>query len=195
MINEPSYQPGYDEDVTLSVDVRGITEAMPMRAFEINISYDTNYFSADLTDLQEGDFLSNSGVTQWFVTGSNGNYTATCSILGVNTGSSGSGTLFTLFLTNLNNDMTLGTEVTLPNVILKDPLNNEITVETIGNCHISIDDNPSIDDLTIQYNSGTDKIELHWTYPTSVDHFNVYRSTDPYDFSGATVFTTNTVSY
>jgi len=48
---------------------------------------------------------------------------------------------------------------------------------------------PEIDDLTIQYNAGTDEIELIWTYPQSVDHFNVYRSTDPYDFTGATVFT------
>jgi len=49
---------------------------------------------------------------------------------------------------------------------------------------------PEINNLTIQYNDGTDEIELIWTYPQSVDHFNVYRSTDPYDFSGATVFTT-----
>jgi len=133
---EPSYQLGYDEDVTLSINVNGLVQAM--RAFEINISYDTSYFSSEQSDLQEGDFLSSSGDrTQWYVTGGNGNYTVTCSILGVTSGSSGSGTLFTLFLTNLNNDITSGTEVTLSNVILKDLLNNDIPVDTIGNCQIS----------------------------------------------------------
>ena len=53
----------------------------------------------------------------------------------------------------------------------------------------------AIDDLTIQYNSGTDEIELNWTYPVPVDQFKIYRSTDPYDFSGADVFTVYTESY
>jgi len=52
---------------------------------------------------------------------------------------------------------------------------------------------PAIDDLTIQYNAGN--IELIWTYPVPVDQFKVYRSTDPYDFSGADVFTTYIVGY
>jgi len=54
---------------------------------------------------------------------------------------------------------------------------------------------PEIADLTITYNVGTDEIELSWTYPVPVDHFNVYRSTDPYDFSSATVFTTTSIDY
>ena len=52
---------------------------------------------------------------------------------------------------------------------------------------------PEIDDLTIQYSAGN--IILNWTYPQPVTQFKVYRSTDPYDFSGATVFTTPTVGY
>jgi len=52
-----------------------------------------------------------------------------------------------------------------------------------------------IDDLTIQYNEGANTIVLTWTYPVPVDQFRVYRSTDPYDFSSATVFTTSTVGY
>jgi len=54
---------------------------------------------------------------------------------------------------------------------------------------------PVIDDLAIKYNSGTDEIELTWTYSESFDHFNIYRSIDPYDFSSAVVFTTTTVGY
>ena len=54
---------------------------------------------------------------------------------------------------------------------------------------------PEIDDLTIQYNAGSDEIELNWTYPIPVDQFKIYRSTDPYDFFGADVFTTTTIGY
>ncbi len=54
---------------------------------------------------------------------------------------------------------------------------------------------PVIDDLTIQYNSGTNEIELNWTYPITVDQYIIYRSTDPYDFAGADVFTSSTESY
>jgi hypothetical protein len=54
---------------------------------------------------------------------------------------------------------------------------------------------PTIDDLTIQYNVGTNEIELNWTYPIPVDQYIIYRSTDPYDFAGADVFTSPTESY
>ena len=39
---------------------------------------------------------------------------------------------------------------------------------------------PTIDDLTIQYNTGTGEIELNWTYSASADSFYIYRDTDPY---------------
>lgn len=52
-----------------------------------------------------------------------------------------------------------------------------------------------IDDLTISYNAGTGTIELTWTYPVTVDQFKVYRSTDPHNFTGASVFTTATAGY
>jgi len=54
---------------------------------------------------------------------------------------------------------------------------------------------PKIDDLTIQYNAGSNEIELNWTYPIPVDQFKIYRSTDPYDFTGAVIFTTPTAGY
>ena len=39
---------------------------------------------------------------------------------------------------------------------------------------------PPVDNLTIQYNSGTGEIEISWTYSTSCDSFYIYRDTDPY---------------
>lgn len=54
---------------------------------------------------------------------------------------------------------------------------------------------PAIDDLTIQYKPDTDEIQLNWTYPINVDYFNIYRSEEPYDFSGATVVTSPVNSY
>ncbi len=54
---------------------------------------------------------------------------------------------------------------------------------------------PVIDDLTIHYNIVDNTIALNWTYPQIVDHFNIYRSTDPYEFLGAEVFTSYTESY
>jgi len=42
---------------------------------------------------------------------------------------------------------------------------------------------------------GTNQIVLNWIYTEAVDYFNIYRSTDPYNFSGATVFTTSSVGY
>ena len=54
---------------------------------------------------------------------------------------------------------------------------------------------PVIDDLTIQYNVGTNEIELNWTYPITVDQYKIYRSIDPYNFSGADIFTSSTESY
>jgi len=48
-----------------------------------------------------------------------------------------------------------------------------------------------IDDITIYYDVLDNKIVLQWAYTTPVDHFNIYRSTDPYDFSIGDVFVTD----
>ncbi len=44
---------------------------------------------------------------------------------------------------------------------------------------------PVIDNLTVQIIEGN--IELNWTYPIIVDHYNIYKSADPHDFNGAVV--------
>ena len=147
-ISDPSYQLIYNENVTISININGIEQAM--RAFEIDLTYDTNYFHAEQTDFAEGTFLSSSGDgTQWFMTGVDGSFTITCAILGVTSGSTGSGTLFTLFLTNLNKDIISGTDVTLSNVILRDTLNNNINVDIIENCNLTIDASPAFANFTM----------------------------------------------
>ena len=147
-ISDPSYQLIYNEDVTVSVNISGLVQAM--RGFEINVVYETYYLSADQSDLQEGDFLSNSGdETEWYVTGVDGNYTVTCVILGVTSGCTGSGTLFTLSLTNQNQDNLTGTVVSLSSVILRDILNNNINVDIIENCNLTIDASPAFANFTM----------------------------------------------
>jgi len=39
---------------------------------------------------------------------------------------------------------------------------------------------PAITDLAIERVAGSSDVLLNWTYGTTVDHFNIYRSTDPY---------------
>ena len=52
---------------------------------------------------------------------------------------------------------------------------------------------PAISDLNI-HEAGGD-VYLNWTYPISVDLFNIYKSSDPYDFSGAVVDTSILPTY
>lgn len=52
---------------------------------------------------------------------------------------------------------------------------------------------PAISDLNI-HEAGGD-VYLNWTYPISVDLFNIYKSSDPYDFSGAVVDTSFLPTY
>jgi hypothetical protein len=149
LITESSYELITNEDVTISIDISDIEEMKPMRSFELTISFDTSYLLANSTDFTEGEFLSDSAdPTQFYVAGSNGNFTITCSILGVTSGVYGDGTLFTLALTNLNNDCT-NSIVEITNVTLRDPLNNDITVDNITNCLISIDSSPAYANITV----------------------------------------------
>jgi len=52
---------------------------------------------------------------------------------------------------------------------------------------------PAISDLNIHETGGD--VYLNWTYPATVDYFKIYKSPDPYDFSGATVETSPINSY
>ncbi|MCF7813746.1 MAG: hypothetical protein K9N40_04640 [Candidatus Cloacimonetes bacterium] len=137
----PSYQLIKDQNITIPIEISGLTQSI--RAFEVCLEYDTAYLSATSSDLTEGSFLAQTGdETQWYASGDNGSLTATCSILGVTSGSSGNGTLFTISLTNLNQDILAGTELVISRVILRDLLNNSVTVDQIDNSIIYIDASP-----------------------------------------------------
>ncbi len=141
---ETSYQLVQNEDITLSVQISGLTEEA-LRAYEISINYDTDYFYAAEEDLNESDFLQqNDEETQWYVTGQDGSYKVTCAILGATPGVQGSGTLFTVKLTNLNNDIIAGSLVEITDIILRDPLNNNIIVDQVQSATISIDASPAL---------------------------------------------------
>jgi len=133
---ESSYTIGRNENVTIPIKISGVEN---LRGFSISIDYDTNYLTADPSDLIEADFLSNSeDSTQWYVAGTDGNYTATCTILGVTDGSSGAGTLFSINLTGLS-PTTGGTDVSLSSVILRDVMNEMIEVDNVSGSIVNVD--------------------------------------------------------
>jgi len=133
---ESSYTIGRNENVTIPIKISGVEN---LRGFSISIDYDTNYLTAEESDLTETDFLSNSGdPTQWYVSGTDGNYIATCAILGVTNGSSGSGTLFSINLTGLS-PTTGGTDVSLSSVILRNVMNTSINVDIIDGSSVNVD--------------------------------------------------------
>lgn len=124
------------EPLQVDVEITGMTE--DMRAYAITVEYDTCYFTASTDDFREGTFLSSSGDhTQWEMSGTDGSYTATCSILGYTAGVSGSGILFSFELTNLG-QTTTETTVSITNVVLRDVLNNEIEPVNVAGLTVSI---------------------------------------------------------
>ena len=143
---EASYTIGRGENVTIPIKISGVAD---LRAFSIiSIVYDTNYLTAEVSDLTEGNFLSDTGdPTQWYVDGTDGNYTATCAILGVTNGGSGTGTLFSINLTGLS-QTTGGTAISLTSVILRDVMNDPITVDVIDGSVVNVEC-PAYADITI----------------------------------------------
>ena len=131
---EPSYIVGRDQDFTIPINISG---AEDLRAFSLTISYDTDYLTAAPLDLTEGSFLADTGdPTEWYVDGTNGNYTVTCAILGVTSGGSGEGTLFSI---NLNAIAAASNvTVTLSSVIMRDLLNNPIYADNIEGANVKI---------------------------------------------------------
>jgi len=148
---------GRNENVTIPINISGVED---LRAFSISIDYDTNYLTAAPSDLIEADFLSNSeDSTQWYVAGTDGNYTATCAILGVTDGSSGAGTLFTVNLTSLSQTATEGTIISLNSVILMDVMNASITVDVIDGSIVNVEC-PVYADITL-FLEGAYEAESH----------------------------------
>jgi hypothetical protein len=137
-IEQPQYILNHEQEFTISVKVEGLVE--PLRAYELALAFDTNYFSVTgISAFQEGNFLSNNGLTQWYVIGEDGSYRITCAILGVTPGSAGSGTLFNLTMSSQTASTGLnGTDINLSDIIMRDALNNAISVSLVENCNVVI---------------------------------------------------------
>ena len=169
---ESSYTIGRNEDLTVPILISGVAD---LRAFSISIDYDTDYLTAEVSDLTEGNFLSDTGdPTQWYVSGSDGNYIATCAILGVTNGSSGTGTLFSINLTGLS-QTTGGTAISLSSVILRNVMNASITVDFIDGSVVNIDC-PVYADITL-FLEGAYNAETHCMNTTL---YNSIPLTSPY---------------
>ena len=142
-IDEPSYNLSYFEPVTLAVKVEGLTAQEALRGFKVHLDFDETFLEiADTSAFQEGPFLSSFGPTQWYALEADQGYIITCSILGYTPGATGSGTLFTVDLKAKNQSTgTAGTDVTLSDIILRDPLNQNLLFSSTD-CNIVI--NPGV---------------------------------------------------
>ncbi len=142
-IDEPSYNLSYFEPVTLAVKVEGLTAQEALRGFKVHLDFDETYLEiADISAFQEGPFLSSFGPTQWYALEADQGYIITCSIMGYTPGATGSGTLFTVDLKAKNQSTgTTGTDVTLSDIILRNPLNQNLLFSS-ADCNIVI--NPGV---------------------------------------------------
>lgn len=137
-IQQSSYLLQTPDPVTVSVNIQNVYA--DMRGYQVRFSFDTQYLEVSGTDaFHQGPFLSENGLTSWNVSGTGGEWTVGCAILGLTNGSVGSGNLFTVTLRPKKNTGPAGTDVQLSGVILRDILNNEIPVGLVGNCNIVID--------------------------------------------------------
>ncbi|HNU53745.1 MAG TPA: hypothetical protein PLK21_05235 [Candidatus Syntrophosphaera sp.] len=131
---------------TLAVKIEGLEAGDALRGYQVHLDFDDIYLAVTGLDaFQEGEFLSDVGPTQWFIIEENGGYTATCSILGYTLGAIGEGTLFYVTLNAL--DQTTGpegTDVLLSDVILRDPLNQNIQDFTLEHGKIVIQEGAHI---------------------------------------------------
>jgi len=137
-IDQPQHYLGYNEEVTVAVNVEGMENHL--RGFEMFVSFDPDYLEIEnLQSFSEGDFLSANGETQFYAIGSDGTYMVDCAILGVTPGSVGDGTLFSITLsTKLLSTGPAGTELTISGIVLRDVLNQGIAVDVIDGCNIVI---------------------------------------------------------
>jgi len=132
---ESFYIIGRNEDLTIPICISGVEY---LRGFSVLMTYDTNYLTAEESDLTEGTFLSATGdPTEWLIDGSDGSYTATCGILGVTDGSSGDGTLFSIVVTGICAHA--GVNIFLDSVVLRDTLNDPIIPDVIQGTSVQID--------------------------------------------------------
>lgn len=139
-VDQPQHNICYFKEINLAVNIEGLTAEQALRGYRIHLDFDDNYLeAAGLSAFSEGPFLKGTGLTQWYVIEEDGGYTASCAILDYTPGATGSGTLF--YVTLKAKDQATGsegTDVTLSDIILRDPLNHPITADVIESANIVI---------------------------------------------------------
>lgn len=198
-VQEPQYYIQYFDTVTLAVNIEGLS-IQSLRGYKINVAFDDTYLEVSGADaFDEGSFLNEIGRTQFYVLPEeDGSYTVTCSILSVTNGSWGGGTLF--YVTLKARDQAIGTvgvpgsgtDVLLSDVILRDPLNHNITCDTLEHSNIVISPLPIYTGIKVflqgPYLTGTGGTMRHILADNSYIPL-----TSPYD-SGFTISAYPTVS-
>ena len=155
-IDPPVSYPGYDEIVTLSVYISGISADQPMRGFDMQVNFDPAYLSCDADDFIEGSFLEDAAAehglrTQFYVRESSGAWIVSCAILSVPPGTptqpfgaDGDGVLFSINLKTLNKPSCYtAIPVTLSNIRMRDELNHDIYLDSHSDAEIYI--HPTLD--------------------------------------------------
>ncbi|MGC9362404.1 MAG: cohesin domain-containing protein, partial [Candidatus Syntrophosphaera sp.] len=150
-IDPPESHIGYDETVTLSVNIAEVLQSDPMRGFEMTVNYDPTYLTITADDFTEGTFLSDAATpefgTQFYAIGMEGAITVSCAILGVPPdhqppspwGAYGDGTLFTMTFTSLSAyNCVPGAQITLSDIILRNEVNQPIEPVSVTGATIFI---------------------------------------------------------
>lgn len=147
-ISEPVYHITYSEECLLNINIAGLDPPQIIRGYEIQINYDTNYLTATSGDIYQGDFLNyfaNSSGTTFLISGHDGAWIVTGAVLGIPKNTEQlkdiptSGTLFSIKLTSLSKPSCYNpVYVTLSDIVLRDDLNNTISVYSYSGANIYI---------------------------------------------------------
>lgn len=139
----------YGETVTLDVWAENLLWYDPLRGFEMQVNYDTDYLTATAADFTEGTFLSSFAVpqgTQFYVRGEDGAWIVSCAILSVPPGTwdepfgaSGDGILFSVNLTALQRPSCYtAIPVTLTDITLRNEINHPLYPDSVKGADIYV---------------------------------------------------------
>jgi len=159
------------QQVTYSVRIENVLPAM--RGFTAQLEFDADHFISPVVN--QGSFLS--GTTQWDATGADGIYEIDCAILGVTSGATGDGTLFTVTLTtadSVTDDLVEpdSANLVLSQVTLRDVENEDIICDSTDGATIVIDTAPP----THEFQAGADSL---WYRSQPI--FQVFKIEDNYN--------------
>lgn len=136
--------------IELTVCIEDCSE--PLYSYELGLEFDPDYLSLeDPGDIRRGDMLSSHGETEFLHYEDNGIHFITESFLGTGSEASGSGTLFHIRLKALHSSSSAGVPVSFSSVVLRDPLNQDITPSLIQGSNIIISE---LDTQLIQLQEG-----------------------------------------